>query len=154
MSNITPMDEALPAQAIPHKKDTRKVCMSCLPQSFGNVSATMECEPFSSLFMTNKLLFDKVLCFQHLWQLYWSWFTSHPLMGGYVADRYWGNRKSIFVGGFINGAGAVHYVCMCIVGHRVLKLHQSYLWTGSSFFNFRKWIFQAKHLNHGWPVVS
>ncbi|MFM2394421.1 MAG: hypothetical protein RLZZ546_2403, partial [Bacteroidota bacterium] len=22
-----------------------------------------------------------------------------PLIGGYVADRYWGNRKSIFVGG-------------------------------------------------------
>lgn len=28
-----------------------------------------------------------------------------PLIGGYVADRYWGNRKSIFVGGLLMAIG-------------------------------------------------
>lgn len=28
-----------------------------------------------------------------------------PLIGGYVADRYWGNRKSIFVGGLLMALG-------------------------------------------------
>ncbi len=28
-----------------------------------------------------------------------------PLIGGYVADRFWGNRKSIFVGGILMAAG-------------------------------------------------
>src|SRR5215210_4989884 len=28
-----------------------------------------------------------------------------PLIGGYMADRYWGNRKSIFVGGLLMALG-------------------------------------------------
>ncbi|MCC7050871.1 MAG: MFS transporter, partial [Bacteroidia bacterium] len=28
-----------------------------------------------------------------------------PLLGGYIADRYWGNRRSIFVGGILMAIG-------------------------------------------------
>jgi proton-dependent oligopeptide transporter, POT family len=30
-----------------------------------------------------------------------------PLLGGYIADRYWGNRKSIFVGGILMAIGQI-----------------------------------------------
>lgn len=36
-----------------------------------------------------------------------------PLIGGYVADRYWGNRRSIFVGGILMAIGQF---CMFISG--------------------------------------
>jgi POT family proton-dependent oligopeptide transporter len=28
-----------------------------------------------------------------------------PLLGGYIADRYWGNRRSIIVGGLLMALG-------------------------------------------------
>ena len=31
-----------------------------------------------------------------------------PLIGGYISDRYWGNRRSIFIGGIMMGIGQIH----------------------------------------------
>lgn len=56
------------------------------------------------LYITKALLFDK----EFASQIYGS-FTGlvylTPLLGGYIADRYWGNRRSIFWGGILMAIG-------------------------------------------------
>ncbi|RYJ43381.1 peptide MFS transporter [Flavobacterium beibuense] len=56
------------------------------------------------LFMTKALLFDKAFGSQ-IYGSYTGLVYLTPLIGGYVADRYWGNRKSIIVGGIIMAIG-------------------------------------------------
>lgn len=56
------------------------------------------------LFMTKALLFDKALGAQ-IYGSYTGLVYLTPLLGGYIADRYWGNRKSIFFGGLLMAAG-------------------------------------------------
>ncbi|MFT4523531.1 MAG: POT family proton-dependent oligopeptide transporter, partial [Bacteroidia bacterium] len=56
------------------------------------------------LYMTKALLFDKELA-AFLYGNYTSLVYLTPLIGGYVADRYWGNRKSIFWGGILMALG-------------------------------------------------
>lgn len=56
------------------------------------------------LYITQALLFDK----QYASQIYGSYtglVYLTPLLGGYVADRYWGNRRSIFWGGITMALG-------------------------------------------------
>jgi POT family proton-dependent oligopeptide transporter len=36
-----------------------------------------------------------------------------PLLGGYLCDRFLGNRRSIIIGGFFNGSRAILYVSKC-----------------------------------------
>lgn len=56
------------------------------------------------LFMTKALLFDKVFA-SNLYGSYTSLVYLTPLIGGYIADRYWGNRMSIIAGGIIMAIG-------------------------------------------------
>ena len=56
------------------------------------------------LFMTKALLFDKVFA-SNLYGSYTSLVFLTPLIGGYVADRYWGNRRSIIAGGLVMAVG-------------------------------------------------
>ena len=56
------------------------------------------------LFMTDKLLFDKAYA-SNIYGSYTGLVYLTPLIGGYMADRYWGNRKSIFVGGILMALG-------------------------------------------------
>ncbi|HRQ51459.1 MAG TPA: peptide MFS transporter [Agriterribacter sp.] len=56
------------------------------------------------LFMTKALLFDKAFA-SNLYGSYTSLVYLTPLLGGYIADRYWGNRMSIIAGGLIMAAG-------------------------------------------------
>lgn len=56
------------------------------------------------LFMTKALLVDKVFA-SNLYGSYTSLIYLTPLIGGYVADRYWGNRRSIIAGGLIMAMG-------------------------------------------------
>jgi POT family proton-dependent oligopeptide transporter len=56
------------------------------------------------LFMTKALLFDKVFA-SNLYGSYTGLIYLTPLLGGYVADRYWGNRKSIIAGGLVMAIG-------------------------------------------------
>jgi POT family proton-dependent oligopeptide transporter len=56
------------------------------------------------LFMTKALLFDKALG-SEIYGSYTGLVYLTPLIGGYMADRYWGNRKSIIVGGVLMAIG-------------------------------------------------
>lgn len=57
-------------------------------------------------FMTDALLF-KLDFASNLFGSYISLLYLTPLVGGYVADRYWGNKRSIMVGGLVMAAGEV-----------------------------------------------
>lgn len=56
------------------------------------------------LFMTKALLYDKALGSQ-IYGSYTGLVYLTPLLGGYMADRFWGNRKSIIVGGVLMALG-------------------------------------------------
>ena len=56
------------------------------------------------LFMTKALLFDKVFA-SNLYGSYTGLIYLTPLIGGYVADRYWGNKRSIIAGGLLMAIG-------------------------------------------------
>jgi POT family proton-dependent oligopeptide transporter len=51
-------------------------------------------------FMTDALLFNKVFA-SNLYGGYTSLVFLTPLIGGFIADRYWGNRRSIVLGGLV-----------------------------------------------------
>ena len=57
-----------------------------------------------TLFMAKALLFSVTLKSQ-IYGSYTGLVYLTPLIGGYVADRYWGNRKSIIVGGILMAIG-------------------------------------------------
>lgn len=56
------------------------------------------------LFMTKALLWDSDFA-SGLYGNYTGLVYLTPLIGGYISDRYWGNRKSIFIGGIIMAIG-------------------------------------------------
>ncbi|OIP85246.1 MAG: MFS transporter [Porphyromonadaceae bacterium CG2_30_38_12] len=56
------------------------------------------------LYITKALLFDKGFAAQ-IYGSYTGLVYLTPLLGGYIADRYWGNRRSIFWGGIIMALG-------------------------------------------------
>ncbi|MGO4291081.1 peptide MFS transporter [Chitinophaga sp. RAB17] len=56
------------------------------------------------LFMTKALLFSKVFA-ANLYGSYTGLIYLTPLLGGYIADRYWGNRRSIITGGIVMAIG-------------------------------------------------
>ncbi|NML39566.1 peptide MFS transporter [Chitinophaga sp. G-6-1-13] len=56
------------------------------------------------LFMTKALLFSKVFS-ANLYGSYTGLIYLTPLLGGYIADRYWGNKRSIIIGGIVMAAG-------------------------------------------------
>ena len=56
------------------------------------------------LFMTKALLFDDAFA-SNLYGSYTGLVYLTPLIGGYIADRYWGNKRSIIVGGLIMAIG-------------------------------------------------
>jgi proton-dependent oligopeptide transporter, POT family len=56
------------------------------------------------LFMTKALLFDKVFA-SNLYGSYTSLVYLTPLIGGFVADKYWGNQRSIIAGGLVMALG-------------------------------------------------
>lgn len=57
------------------------------------------------LFCTKALLFDKESAADGIYGSYTGLVYLTPLIGGYMADRYWGNRKSIVIGGFMMAIG-------------------------------------------------
>jgi len=56
------------------------------------------------LFMTKVLLFDKAFA-SNLYGSYTSLVYLTPLVGGYISDRYWGNKRSIILGGLVMAIG-------------------------------------------------
>lgn len=57
-----------------------------------------------SLYMINALLFSKAKA-SEIYGSYTGLVYLTPLIGGYVADKYWGNRKSITTGGIMMAIG-------------------------------------------------
>jgi len=56
------------------------------------------------LFMTKALLFDKAFA-SNLYGSYTGLVYLTPLIGGYMADRFWGNQRSIIAGGLVMALG-------------------------------------------------
>lgn len=56
------------------------------------------------LFLTKALLFDKAFA-SNLYGSYTGLVFLTPLLGGYIADRYWGNQRSIILGGIVMALG-------------------------------------------------
>lgn len=56
------------------------------------------------LFMTKALLFDKAFA-SNLYGSYTSLVYLTPLIGGFIADKYWGNQRSIIAGGLVMALG-------------------------------------------------
>lgn len=56
------------------------------------------------LFMTKALLFDKAFA-SNLYGSYTSLVYLTPLIGGFIADKYWGNQRSIIAGGIVMALG-------------------------------------------------
>jgi POT family proton-dependent oligopeptide transporter len=66
------------------------------------------------LFLTKALLVDKAFA-SNLYGSYTSLVYLTPLLGGYVADRYWGNQRSIIIGGLLMALGEfVLFFCASI----------------------------------------
>ncbi|MBL7757538.1 MAG: MFS transporter, partial [Chitinophagaceae bacterium] len=62
-------------------------------------------------FMTQALLIPNAKA-SNLYGSYISLLYLTPLLGGYIADRYWGNKRSILVGGLIMAAGeGILFIC-------------------------------------------
>jgi POT family proton-dependent oligopeptide transporter len=64
------------------------------------------------LYLTKALLFDKSFA-SKIYGSYTGLVYLTPLLGGYVADRYWGNRRSIIAGGALMALGQF---CMFLSG--------------------------------------
>lgn len=66
-----------------------------------------------------------------------------PLIGGYVADRYWGNRKSIFVGGALMALGQFLLFFSATMAHGDDKgLSITLMWAGLGFLIFGNGFFK------------
>ena len=56
------------------------------------------------LYMVKALMFSQEQASQ-VYGSYTGLVYLTPLLGGYIADRYWGNRRSILFGGLLMAAG-------------------------------------------------
>jgi POT family proton-dependent oligopeptide transporter len=84
-----------------------------------------------TLFMVNALMFDKSLS-STIYGNYTGLVYLTPLVGGYIADRYWGNRRSIFVGGIMMAIGQFF---MFLAGsfYTEVGLATTFMFTGLGF---------------------
>ncbi len=92
------------------------------------------------LFMTKYLFFNKALA-SNIYGTYTGLVYLTPLIGGYVADRYWGNRKSIFVGGLLMALGQF-LLFFCASLPQDSSSSQLFLWGGLGFLIFGNGFFK------------
>jgi proton-dependent oligopeptide transporter, POT family len=101
-----------------------------------------------ALYMTKMLLLDKAAS-STIYGTYTGLVYLTPLIGGYVADRYWGNRRSIFVGGLLMALGQFLMFFSASLSHATDKgAAITMMWAGLTFLIFGNGFF-----NHGRPVV-
>jgi proton-dependent oligopeptide transporter, POT family len=94
------------------------------------------------LYMTKMLLLDKTLA-TTIYGSYTGLVYLTPLIGGYVADRYWGNRKSIFVGGLLMALGQFVMFFSASLSHTDSKSSAiALMWTGLAFLIFGNGFFK------------
>lgn len=92
------------------------------------------------LFMTKALLFDKALGSQ-IYGSYTGLVYLTPLIGGYMADRYWGNRKSIIVGGVLMALGQF-FMFLAGTFYNEVGLASIMMYTGLGFLIFGNGFFK------------
>jgi len=94
------------------------------------------------LYMTKVLLLD-VASASNIYGSYTGLVYLTPLLGGYVADRYWGNRKSIFVGGTLMALGQFLMFFSGTLSHNADKGSAiSLMWAGLAFLIFGNGFFK------------
>ncbi len=93
-----------------------------------------------TLYMVKALLFDKAFT-SEVYGSYTGLVYLTPLVGGYVADRYWGNRKSILFGGILMALGQL---CMFISASNYsnIAFAQPMLFLGLGFLIFGNGFFK------------
>ncbi|MFI5153449.1 MAG: peptide MFS transporter [Chitinophagales bacterium] len=84
------------------------------------------------LFMTKALLFDDAFA-SNLYGSYTSLVYLTPLVGGYIADRYWGNRRSIIAGGIVMAIGELILFFCGSLYHSAPHLSSLLFFTGLGF---------------------
>jgi proton-dependent oligopeptide transporter, POT family len=92
------------------------------------------------LFMTKYLFFNKALA-SNIYGTYTGLVYLTPLIGGYVADRYWGNRKSIFVGGLLMALGQF-CLFFCASLQAGASLSPLFMWLGLGLLIFGNGFFK------------
>jgi POT family proton-dependent oligopeptide transporter len=93
-----------------------------------------------TLFMIKALLLDKALA-SEIYGNYTGLVYLTPLIGGYMADRYWGNRRAILVGGILMAAG---HFCMFLsaANYHNIAFAQPMLFLGLGFLIFGNGFFK------------
>lgn len=92
------------------------------------------------LFMTKALLFDKALGSQ-IYGSYTGLVYLTPLLGGYMADRYWGNRKSIIIGGILMAIGQL-FMFFAGTFYQEVNVATPLMFTGLGFLIFGNGFFK------------
>ncbi|HEY1097809.1 MAG TPA: peptide MFS transporter [Myxococcota bacterium] len=92
------------------------------------------------LFMTKALLLSKETG-SEIYGNYTGLVYLTPLIGGYVADRFWGNRKSIIFGGSLMAIGQF---CMFFAGtfYKEIGLATSFMYVGLALLIFGNGFFK------------
>ena len=80
------------------------------------------------LYLTKALFIDKAHA-SNIYGSYTGLVYLTPLIGGYIADRYWGNRRSIFVGGLLMALGQLLMFFSASNYHNT-DLATLYMWGG------------------------
>ena len=83
------------------------------------------------LYMTKALYFDKALA-SNVYGSFTGLVYLTPLLGGYLCDKFWGNRRSILIGGILMAAGQF---LLYLSGNAVMEGAQSgtavtFMWMG------------------------
>jgi proton-dependent oligopeptide transporter, POT family len=134
--NILPEDQALAA-----RKGHPKGLYVLFATEFWERFSYYGMRAIFVLFMTDKLLFDKAYA-SNIYGSYTGLVYLTPLIGGYMADRYWGNRKSIFVGGILMALGQFILFFCASMGTGTTGLTTTLLWTGLAFLIFGNGFFK------------
>src|SRR6185436_17627419 len=97
------------------------------------------------LFMTKALLMDKALA-SNIYGSYTGLVYLTPLLGGYISDKYWGNRRSIFAGGLLMAIGQfILFACGSMVSSTPEGINPTaniLMYTGLTFLIFGNGFFK------------
>ena len=81
------------------------------------------------LFMIKALMFDKARA-ADIYGSYTGLVYLTPLIGGYIADRYWGNRRAILAGSVLMAGGQFLLFCSASLHASNVSLASSLLYGG------------------------
>ena len=104
------------------------------PKGLYLIFATSTAERFSYygmraifiLFLTQALLFDKEYA-ASIYGSYTGLVYLTPLIGGYIADKYWGIRRSVFWGAIMMALGQFLMFCPTVALADVWRTHLPYI---------------------------